>query len=351
MYEGWNDSEMSRSARNYAVLSMCGAVITIVLKMAAYFMTGSVGLFSDAAETLVNLVAAIVAFWALTVAAKPADSGHTYGYSKVEYFSSALESTLILLAAGAIAMAAWDRLWHPQVLVNTLPGIVSSLAAAGVNAWIAFVLLRASRRLTSITLRADSAHLFTDVCTSLGVVAGVILVSATGWLFLDPLVAFLVAANIVRTGTHLLRDTARGLSDSALPAKDVDAINSVFKKYRASGIEFHALRTRGAGSRRFMSTHVLVPDDWSVARGHALCEQLEADLRAVLPGTTVFTHLEPISDPASWIDIGLDRTNAYDQATITLPDHARKLREEAGAAGKGSLAWASVRRDDPARSR
>lgn len=306
-----NDKDTQR-ARMYIVLSILGAVVTIGLKAGAWLLTGSVGLLSDAAEGLINLAAALVAFWMLTVAARPPDEEHAYGHTKAEYFSSGVESSLILVAAAAIAWFAIGRLWNPQPLENVGLGLGVSVVASLINGGVAFVLLRAGRKLNSITLTADGRHLLTDVWTSAGVLVAVLLVGLTGWLILDPLIALVVAVNIVFTGMHLLSDSAHGLLDTALPPADQAVIASVQAHYReAEGIDFHALRTRQAGQRRFISMHVLVPGDWSVERGHTLCESIEHDLIARLPKTTVFTHLESLQDPASWEDMELDRlTNA-----------------------------------------
>ncbi len=297
-----------RSARAYAVLSIAAAVVTIALKFGAYRLTNSVGLLSDAIESLVNLVAAVVAFWALTVAAKPPDAGHAFGHSKAEYFSSALEGTLIIIAAASIAVAAGERLFHPQPLEQIGLGLAISTIATVVNGVVGFLLLQAGRRLRSITLRADAHHLFTDVWTSVGILLGIVLVKLTGWLALDSIVALIVAANIVWAGIRLLRETGSELLDAALPASDQDAIALVLSEHSTQGIQFHALRTRVAGSRRFVSLHILVPGAWTVQRGHDLCEVIELAISKVLPGTHVTTHLEPLEDPASWADQELDRT-------------------------------------------
>ncbi|MBD2102380.1 cation diffusion facilitator family transporter [Leptolyngbya sp. FACHB-261] len=298
---------LNGSARSYAFLSIAAALITMALKFTAYRLTGSVGLFSDAAESVVNLVAALAAVWALTFAAQPPDAEHTFGHSKAEYFSSALEGALILVAAASIAVAAWGRLTHPQPVEQIGLGLGISLVAAAVNGGVAQVLLKAGKRLRSISLRADAHHLLTDVWTSLGVVLGLGLVQITGWLVLDPLVALLVAANIVWTGIRLLRETSLGLLDTSLPAVDQQTITTILAPYREQGIDFHALRTRTAGSRRFVELHVLVPGNWSVQRGHDLCEEIELSLEQALPGSSVMTHMEPLEDPVSWNDQGLDR--------------------------------------------
>lgn len=296
-----------KSARFYTLLSIAAAMLTIALKAGAYFLTGSVGLLSDAAESCVNLVAAIVATWAVTYAAKPPDEEHAFGHFKAEYFSSGVEGALILVAAGSIAIAAWDRLLHPQPLEQIGIGLALSLIATMVNGVLALSMLRASQRLRSITLRADGHHLLTDVWTSIGVVVGLILVPLTGWLILDPIIAFVVAANIIWTGVKLLRETGLGLLDTAMPTAERRVVTDVLANYDTQGIQFHALRTRVAGARRFVYFHVLVPGDWTVKQGHDLCEEIELTIARSLPGTYIFTHLEPLEDPLSWEDQYLDR--------------------------------------------
>lgn len=295
-------------ARRYALLSIGAAVCTIALKTAAYRVTGSVGLLSDALESGINLVAAGVAFWALSFAAKPPDEQHPFGHTKAEYFSSGLESALILVAAVSIAIAAWGRLFNPQPLEQLGLGLLLSLVATAINGGVAWVLLQAGKRLRSITLRADAHHLMTDVWTSAGVVLGILLVKLTGWLVLDPLIALLVAINILWAGFRLLRETGSGLLDSAIPTEDRQQIADFLASYEAQGIQFHALRTRVAGSRCFVTFHVLVPGAWTVQQGHHLCEELELAILQKLPGTYVMTHLEPLEDPRSWADQGLERS-------------------------------------------
>lgn len=297
----------AKAARPYTLLSIGAAILTIALKFWGYWLTRSVGLLSDAMESGINLVAALVSFWALSLAAKPPDEEHAFGHSKAEYFSSALEGLLILAAAASIALAAGKRLFHPQPLEHVDLGLALTFLATAINGGVAWVLLQAGRRLRSITLRADAHHLFTDVWTSLGVIAAVFLVSVTGWLLLDPLIALAVAANIVWTGIRLLRETTSGLLDRSLPRQERQVILDLLAPYDRQGILFHALRTRMAGARRFVSFHVLVPGDWTVQRGHDLCEELEQAIAAALPGTHVMTHLEPIEDPLSWSDRDLDR--------------------------------------------
>jgi cation diffusion facilitator family transporter len=296
-----------RSARFYIYLSIATAVVIITLKMMAFWVTGSIGLLSDAVESIANLIAAIVALWALTLASRPPDATHAFGHSKAEYFSSALEGLLILVAAGGIAVTAGGRLFHPQPLEQIGLGMGLSIVASLINGAVAWLLLRASRRLRSITLRADAYHLFTDVWTSIGVIVGMLLVKLTGWLVLDPLIALVVAVNIVWTGLHLIRETGSGLLDAALPSDMQESIALILKQYETQGIQFHALRTRIAGSRGFVNLHVLVPGNWTVQQGHDLCEAIELSIMRALPGISVITHLEPLEDPTSWADEALDR--------------------------------------------
>jgi cation diffusion facilitator family transporter len=296
------------TARRYAWLSIAAAVVTIGLKLGAYYLTGSVGLFSDAAESVVNLVAAVAALSALTFASRPPDEEHAFGHNKAEYFSSGLESTLIIIAAVWIGVTAWDRLLDPQPLENVGLGLSVTLAAAALNGGVALVLLRAGRRLRSITLRADAQHLLTDVWTSVGVVLGVVMVQLTGWLVLDPIIGLIVAANIVWTGFRLLNDTAHGLLDTALPPEELEKIYRVLSRHEDDAVNFHAVRTRAAGQRRFVSMHVLVPGYWTVKQGHDLSERIEKELANALQGnTTFFIHIEPSEDPTSFEDQDLDR--------------------------------------------
>lgn len=295
-----------KSARSYIYLSIGAAIITIGMKFGAYLITGSVGLLSDAIEGLVNLFAALFAFWALTVAERPPDEEHAYGHTKVEYFASGLEGALILVAAASIAWAAIQRLMNPQPLEDLGVGLLIAAAAAAINGVVAFILIRAGKAMRSPTLNADGHHLLTDVWTTGGVILGLLLVQFTGALWLDSAIALVVAANIVWTAIKLLRSTGLGLIDSALPSEDQQIISAILEKYRRQGIAFHALRTRVAGSRRFISLHILVPGAWTVTQAHTLADELEAEIRAALPGATVFTHIEPIEDPISWADQGLE---------------------------------------------
>ncbi len=299
------------SLTRFAWLSIGAALLTIGLKTVAYLITGSVGLLSDAVESLVNLLGGFMALAMLTVAARPADNDHAYGHGKAEYFSSGLEGGLILVAAISIAVAAVMRLIVPQELQAVGMGLAVSVVAAIVNLVVALVILRAGQKNNSITLEANARHLLTDVWTSIGVLVGVVLVVWTGWLWLDPVVALLVAANILWTGVGIVRRSIGGLMDASISTDDLAAVRKVFESYETGGVKFHALRTRQSGSRRFISVHVLVPGEWTVQRGHELLERIEADIRNALSDAVVFTHLESLDDPASWEDEDLERRKTF----------------------------------------
>lgn len=295
------------SLTRYAWLSIAAAIATILLKGVAWKLTGSVGLLSDAIESFVNLAGAMMALWMLTLAAQPADDDHAHGHGKAEYFSSAFEGFLILLAAASIGYTAIDRLMNPQPLEAIGVGLLVSVVASVINFATARILLEVGQRRNSITLEADAHHLMTDVWTSVGVIGGVGLVWVSGWLWLDPVIALLVAANIVWTGWQLMQRSAAGLMDSSLPVDKLEQVESVLTGYREKGLDFHALRTRQAGSRVFVTFHVLVPGTWTVQEGHDWSERIEADIRRALPHAHVTTHLEPLEDPVSMIDQELDR--------------------------------------------
>ncbi|MDP1716372.1 MAG: cation diffusion facilitator family transporter [Anaerolineales bacterium] len=301
----------------FAWLSIGAAVLTITLKSIAYLLTGSVGLLSDALESVVNLVGALMALAMLTIAARPADEDHTYGHGKAEYFSSGVEGTLILIAALSIIVAAIPRLITPKPLEQVGLGLGVSVGAALVNLIVALILMRASKRYQSITLEANAHHLITDVWTSAGVLAGVGLVVITGWERLDPVVAFIVAANIIWSGFRIVKMSALGLMDTALSVEEQNLVQKMLEPYTQNGVEFHALRTRQSGARQFVSLHVIVPGRWTVQRGHRLLENIEADIRRALPKVTVFTHLESLNDPASWDDTNLDRTETPPSDQVT----------------------------------
>lgn len=297
-----------RTLERYAWLSLVAAVVTIVLKTLAWYVTDSVGLLSDALEALINLAAALLALSMLRLAATPPDARHPYGRFKAEYFASGAEGAMIVFAAVSIAFAAAPRLAAPHPIDAPGLGIALSVAATAVNLGAALMLVSAGKRLRSIALEADGQHLMADVWTSVGIVAGVVLVAATGWLILDPLIALAVAVHIVWTGFTLMRRSFAGLLDAAIPASELADIDKIFAEYRRRyGVEFHALLTRQAGARRFISFHLLVPDAWPVDRAHQLSEEIEERIRSLVSGAITLTHIEPISQPASYDDIRLER--------------------------------------------
>ncbi len=295
--------------RKYAWLSIAAAVATISLKVLAWWITGSVGLLSDAAESVVNLVAAVIALVALTVAARPPDADHQYGHGKAEYFSAAVEGLLIFAAAAVIIVAAVGRLLDPQPLEELGLGLLISLIATAINGAVGVLLIRVGRAHRSATLVADGKHLMTDVWTSAGVLLGVLLVGVTGWLPLDPLVAIAVALNILVTGTRLVSSSVSALLDGALSPQDQAVVVGILDKYRSDDVDFHGLQTRESGRSRFVSVHVLVPGAWTVQQAHDVVEVVEADVRAALEGVTITTHVEPRDDPRSYDDAPYDASS------------------------------------------
>ena len=287
----------------FAWLSIAAAVITIAMKSIAYLLTGSVGLLSDAVESIVNLLGAVMALGMLTIAARPADAEHPYGHSKAEYFASVVEGILILIAACGIAYTAIERIRAPRPLEQVGIGLVVSVAASLVNLFVSRTLMAAGKKHNSITLEADAQHLMTDVWTSVGVIAGIGLIAVTGWTWLDPIVALVVAINIVWTGIGLVRRSVDGFMDVSLPDREREMVETVMTKYRQKKVEFHALRTRQAASQRFISVHMLVPGAWTVHDAHHIAEDFERDLRAVLGDAVISTHLEPVEDHISMEDI------------------------------------------------
>ncbi len=295
------------SLTRFAWLSIAAAVVTIILKTAAWFLTNSIGLLSDAMESGINLAGALMALAMLIIAARPADEDHNYGHTKAEYFSSGVEGILILIASVFIGIEAVERLLNPKPVEKIGIGMIVSIIASLINLVVSRVLSRAGKRNNSITLEADAKHLMTDVWTSAGVLGGVALVALTGWNWLDPAVAILVAANIVRAGIKIVKDSVAGLMDKALTVEEQNEIRTFLNSYRQQGITFHALLTRQAGARQFISFHVLVPGKWSVIQGHRLLEELEDGLKGKFPNAVVITHLEPIEDQSSYDDVRLDR--------------------------------------------
>lgn len=277
----------------FAWLSIAAAIVTITLKSGAYLLTGSVGLLSDAAESLVNLVAAVIALIALRVAVRPADDNHQYGHGKAEYFSAGVEGMMIFVAAGIILVSAGERFLHPHNLQSLGLGVVISAVASAVNGSVGVLLLRAGREHRSVTLTADGKHLLTDVWTSAGVIIGVVLVGLTGWQRLDPIVAALVGVNILVTGFRLIAQSVTSLLDAALPADELSRLTAVLEQRRNDEVDFARLQTRESGRHRFVSLTVLVPGDWTVERGHDLVDEVETAITSQLPGADVQARLAP----------------------------------------------------------
>ncbi|MGE5316865.1 MAG: cation diffusion facilitator family transporter [Chloroflexota bacterium] len=290
------------SLARFAWLSITAAILTIALKTTAYLVTNSIGLLSDAMESLINLAGAIMALVMLRIAVRPADDDHNYGHTKAEYFSSGVEGILILIAAILIAIAAVERFFAPQPIAQIGLGLIVSVIASLINLAVSIILIRAARKYNSITLEADGKHLMTDVWTSAGVLIGVGMVAITGWQQFDPVVALFVAGNIIWTGISIVKKSISGLMDKALSITEQKKIYEVLDSHKHEDIQFHAVLTRQAGARQFVSFHVLVPGSWTVNQGHVLLEQIETDLRSALPNLTVITHLEPIEDPVSYND-------------------------------------------------
>lgn len=291
----------------YIWLSIAAAMATILLKTGAWYLTGSVGLLSDAMESIINLIAALMAMVMLKISILPPDKNHKFGHGKAEYFSSLVEGLLIMAAAAAIGYTAGERFLNPQPLEKLSIGLVVSAAATVINLITARILLSAGRQYRSITLEADAHHLMTDVWTSSAVIGGVGAVGLTGWLKLDSIIAFAVAVNILRTAFKIIKRSVEGLMDASLSQQEQDIIESVLSDYRKRGINFHALLTRQGASRRFVSMHVLVAGNMSVHDAHHIAEDIEKDIRDALPDTVVFTHIEPAEDEISLEDIDLDR--------------------------------------------
>ncbi|MEO7319417.1 MAG: cation diffusion facilitator family transporter [Chthoniobacteraceae bacterium] len=296
-----------RPLTHFALLSVAAAVVTFLLKLMAWRLTDSVGLLSDALESLANVAAAFIALASLAVAIRPEDEEHAFGHSKAEYFAAGLEGALILVAAVAIGWTAVDRFFSPRALTEPAAGLAVSVGASLINLVVARVLMKVGVRRRSVALEADARHLMTDVWTSAVVVLAVGLVAITGWWWLDPLLGLLLAFHIIATGVRLIRESLLGLMDSGLPAAELDAIRGVLAKFFAEGVQYHALRTRRAGALKFMSVHLLMPGAWTIAHGHDIAERLENDLRETVPGLIVFTHMEPEEDPVSWQDVALER--------------------------------------------
>ena len=298
----------AKSLRKFIYLSIGAALVTIFLKFFAWYLTDSVGLFSDALESCVNLVAAIIALIMLTLAEKPADEKHPFGHTKAEYFSSAIEGGMIVFAAFSIIWSAIPRIIHPQPLENVEVGLLISVGASLINLAVALILIKNGKVNNSITLEADGKHLMTDVYTSGGVLIGILLVKLSGWQILDGIVAVGVALNILWAGYQLIHRSATGLLDARIAQPDLIKIIESLDKLKSEGIEHHSLLTRQAGQRKFIAFHLLLPGNWTIQKGHDEAEKIEKKIRELFAEpVTVFTHLEPKEDPVSMHDIGIDR--------------------------------------------
>jgi cation diffusion facilitator family transporter len=278
------------------MVSIGAAIVTMLLKFGAYLLTGSVSLLSDAAESSVNLVAALVGFVALTIVARPADESYRYGYDKAEYFSSGVEGTLILVAAVTIIYTAVKRFLNPAPLTDLGLGLVISLVASGINFGVSRFMFHKAEEYDSITIEADAHHLMTDVWTSVGVVAAlaVVMFAPPKWAILDPIIAMVVGLNIIRTGVSLIKRSAAGLMDLSLPVEEMDQIEEIIREKEGANAVYHKFRTRKSASRRYVEFHLLMPGDLSVRAAHDRCTAIETEIRNRLPKTRVTIHIEPV---------------------------------------------------------
>lgn len=315
-----------KTPARFALVSVAASLVTMALKFAAFWLTGSVSIFSDAAESGINLAAGLIAFFALLVAARPADKRHTYGHDKVEYFASGVEGTLILVAAAAIFVASLSRLAAPVPLESLGIGMVVLILAAAINFGAARLLLHGAKKYDSITLEADARHLMVDVWTSLAVVVGVgvIIVAPSEWAFLDPLIAMAVAVNILRAGIDLLRRSWHGLMDLTLPPEELRIVQEAVHS-QAPKAPFHGLRSRKSGSKRFMDMHLLLPGSCTVQEAHDLCDRIERQVESSLDNTSLTIHVEPLEDDSSWDGhcVGGVANDGSDQ-TAPLPDQEKQ---------------------------
>lgn len=298
---------MNNSLSRFAYLSITAAIVTITLKAFAYYVTGSVGLLSDALESVVNLIAATLALFMLKWAAKPPDEDHMYGHNKAEYFSSIIEGVLIVIAAASIIYAATNRLFHPREIEQVFLGLFITAVASLINFVVAYSLLKAGKKYHSITLEADAHHLFTDVLTSVGVIVGILAVSITKINVLDPIIAILIGLNIVVTGGKIMKRSVMGFMDTAISKDERATVLKILNKHEKEGLKFHGIRTRQSAARRFVSFHVLFPGKWTVRKSHDYAEKIESEIRRSIPNVTVTTHLEPVEDKKSWNDTEIDR--------------------------------------------
>ncbi len=303
-----------KSLKKFVYLSIVAAVVTISLKFSAYFYTGSMGLLSDAMESCVNLLAAVIALVMIHIAEKPADENHEYGHTKAEYFSSAIEGALIMTAAVSILWTAIPKLLAPKPIENVGIGLIISFGATLVNLVVGLYLIKNGKEKKSLLLEADGKHLMTDVYTSVGVIAAIILVNFTGFILLDPIIAIVVALNIIWTGLQLIKRSANGLMDVSMTEDEIKLVNDYLDSVKTNEIDYHSLMSRQAGQRKFISFHLLVPGSWTVKQGHDLADRIEENIEDLFPELiTVTTHIEPIEDPANLHDIGIDRVRVKKQ--------------------------------------
>ena len=291
---------MKKSLIAYTYLSIFTALLTISLKLIAYLLTQSVGLLSDAIESLVNLMAAIIAFLTIRLAEKPADKKHPYGHSKAEYFSSTAEGFFIFSAALAIIFSAVNRIIYPKMIEQVSIGLLISAAATLINFLVGKKLISVGKKYQSITLEADGRHLLTDVWTSAGVIAAVFLVDKTKILVLDPLVAIFVALNILLTGANLIRRSLSGFMDEALDKNDLLKVDKIFQKYQKKGLVFHAIKSRQSGQKKFLSFHALFPKSYSIKKAHDLVDKIEKELKRKVLNLQIESHMEPKDDKRSF---------------------------------------------------
>jgi len=305
--------------RNFALLSVLASILTLGLKFGAFWVTGSVGLLSDALETLVNLTASIVAVLALTIAFRPANKKFNYGHDKAEYFASGLEGGLILVAAGGIIYSALGRLIAPQALENLVLGIIIAAVAAGINLVVARIMMRAARHFDSIVLEGDAKHLIADVWTSTGVIVGLLIILFfPQMLILDSLIAVLIALNITRSGISLIKRSMHGLMDISLPKEEIQIVEKHIRAHAGESAAYHGLRSRKSGSRRFIDFHLLLPGHKTIQEGHRICCRIEKGIEEELPRSQVTIHVEPEEDKASWDG---DRLGGIKSKSSSADDH------------------------------
>lgn len=276
-----------------AIGSLIVGVVVLGIKYVAYLMTGSVALLSDALESIVNVATAIAALIAVEYASRPADANHPYGHHKAEFFSAVLEGVLIVIAALLIAREAWDAIAHPRSLDAPLAGLAVNVGANVINAVWCWILITRGRRLRSPALVADGKHLLSDVVSSVGVTGGVLVAILTGWPLLDPIMALLIAVNILWAGWKVVRHSLSSLMDEALPEETLDTIRRVIAENASGAVQAHDLRTRHAGQVVFIDFHLIVPGEMSVTDSHVLCDRVEHALREAIPGSQITIHVEP----------------------------------------------------------